>query len=827
MKKIISVFASAVLILTMMIPLTFSASAESNSYNDLKFGVISDIHVHDGTTGVDTHLVTILNYYKQQNVDAILVLGDVANSGLDSQYQKFNQIWASVFPENDDAAPARLILMGNHEFQQAYYHNETVEEAQQRYMNAYGYNTLNFNRVIGGYHFIGLNSEGSAVHGKYTSQTTDWLKAQLDAAVLEDPNAPIFVSCHQTLANTTYGSSWGSSNTGMIYNLLKDYPQVVYFAGHSHRATENERCIWQGDFTCIDCPSLQYLHLEPNYAPSDAYSINGALMVTIDGSTSSMTVNRKRIDQNTSPESVREAKSPWVLSLPLSTNTFTYTDDRVYSRTAPVFAANAEITVSDVTNNSFNIAFPSAAHNDFVQRYNITVTNNETGVKEISDFYVTDFYRDYTNMNPTQTYAAAGLASNTEYTVSVTAEESFGLKSEPLTATVVTDVTDDVYSYYYEIYSYTTSNGEHPILFNETEGVSFASENIKSSYDILGGDYYFFAQRNDGNQSGYLEYTFDGKYVTSLTVDVLLLDAFVNNYSAPYIVKMQAVTEEGETVDVDTEFLSRTEIGDNIGWSTAKITNKGSFPAKTNVVRIVLAPQAENGFKAGGVGYTIRLDDARFMLINSNVIMDELSDTSLLFSSNNVKIHTENINSISYKGAVKEDNALSATMVYSVEEGKRITAFKADLLVMNAFFSNYAKILSVSAIANGVMTPLTLRFDENGLLKDNGNYSIYSHTISCADLPEGTTSIVITLDPQNTGYANWTAIVDTVYLFTEGETVFVGDANGDGLVNIRDLVNLKKHLSGIYDSVQGCDFDQNGIIDSRDIISLRKLILDI
>ena len=50
---------------------------------------MSDLHFHDGTTGIDSNIYTMLNYYKEQNVDAILVLGDVANSAKETQFAKF------------------------------------------------------------------------------------------------------------------------------------------------------------------------------------------------------------------------------------------------------------------------------------------------------------------------------------------------------------------------------------------------------------------------------------------------------------------------------------------------------------------------------------------------------------------------------------------------------------------------------------------------------------------------------------------------------------------------------------------------------------------
>lgn len=151
-------------------------------YEDLKFGVISDLHISSKMeTGADTHTVTMLEYFKKQNVDAVLITGDVATTGLEEEYQKFNDIWDSVFTD-PAAAPEKIVMTGNHEFEQAYYGRETVEDVYRKYMEAYGYDSINRNVVVGGYHFITLTSESAAVDGQYTQVTTDWLKEQLDAA---------------------------------------------------------------------------------------------------------------------------------------------------------------------------------------------------------------------------------------------------------------------------------------------------------------------------------------------------------------------------------------------------------------------------------------------------------------------------------------------------------------------------------------------------------------------------------------------------------------------------------------------------------------------
>ncbi len=396
-------------------------------YDDLKFGVISDLHIHsDMETGVDTNLVTMLTKYKNENVDMVLITGDVATTGLVEEYEKFLSIWDSVFPD-PETAPVRLVLTGNHEFEQAIFGRETVEDVYNKYKTAYGYDTVNQHIVVNNYHVIGLNSEGSAVDGKYTATTADWLREQLDEAVADNPYRPIFVACHQPLPNTTYGSSWGATSTQALYDVMKDYPHVVYFAGHSHRPIENERNIYQNQFTAIDVTSMQYVTTEVD-TPSSAYSAQGGLLVTLEGVNRQIVVDRYRIDG----DSVASVKNPWKLSLPLKKSTFAYTDARKEERSAPTFANEAQVTVSDLTVNSLKVTFPSASHDDYVQGYTVYIKEKGSGSVVTTKYFVSDFWLDMDNMAAEQSTTISGLLPNMDYVVEVTAVESFGLESDPI-----------------------------------------------------------------------------------------------------------------------------------------------------------------------------------------------------------------------------------------------------------------------------------------------------------------------------------------------------------------------------------------------------------
>ena len=58
-----------------------------------------------------------------------------------------------------------------------------------------------------------------------------------------------------------------------------------------------------------------------------------------------------------------------------------------------------------------------------------------------------------------------------------------------------------------------------------------------------------------------------------------------------------------------------------------------------------------------------------------------------------------------------------------------------------------------------------------------------------------------------------------------------GDVNGDGIVNMRDMLAMKKFAAGVYSSSDivfvNADVDDDGAVNSRDISLLKKLIASV
>ena len=410
------------------------------TYESQKIGVMSDVHLQIGSTAADYALKNALTNMKNDGVSAVLFTGDLVNTGVEAEYEKFNAIWDSVMGDTDIKM---LTITGNHEFEGVYFRGEDYDAQIERYLAAFDLEEANFHEVINGIHVIGINSESHVVDGKYTMETTDWLVEQLDAARADNPYGPIIVMCHQTIANTTYGSQWGSSATSELNDVLRYYPEVVYLAGHSHFDFTNEKSIMQKDFTTIDVPSLQYTSTETITGGSVAteYGYQNYLMLEIDGTAKTMSVKRMKSyekDAATHAYETVQVKEPWVLNLPmLKKSDFVYTAVRADEVNAPVFADGSAVEALAVTSNTAQIKYPAATHEDYVHAYYVTVTDAAGSLIQ-QQYFVSDFYK-LGDKKAEYVVDLEGLPSNSKLTVSVTAMEGFGKQSDPISVDIVTD----------------------------------------------------------------------------------------------------------------------------------------------------------------------------------------------------------------------------------------------------------------------------------------------------------------------------------------------------------------------------------------------------
>ncbi|MBO4791940.1 MAG: metallophosphoesterase, partial [Clostridia bacterium] len=415
----------------------------------LSFGAVSDIHI-DGTLGSSStnkylNAAQKLVKYSGGNLDAITVAGDFSNSSYnDNIPQAFKSINDEVFGTDIKS----FFVTGNHDAQGSdwnslnkFYNQLSCYTAEDE--EGSQHNRGNRHMVINGYHFLAVNMMDywNSQEARFEQQDLEWLDRELAVARADAPGKQIFVYMHAQVFGTTYGSSlytgswWGSKS---VYDHLKDYPEVVTFAGHIHFPLEDDRCIYQRDFTSLDTGSVQYMAIDNGYLESgskttidDSWGVSSGLMVQID-----INGNMKvtRIDFG------RDAiiKQPFYVPAPDMDNEthLMYYDDYRFNEgnEAPEFPKDATVTAA-INGTNLEVNFTAANDDDMIHRYLFEIVGIPSGskmtVKSFSEFYnypqVKDMPKSYRRLIP---YSLA--SGDKGFEVSVYGVDSGGKASEPI-----------------------------------------------------------------------------------------------------------------------------------------------------------------------------------------------------------------------------------------------------------------------------------------------------------------------------------------------------------------------------------------------------------
>lgn len=431
MKKWISLLLALVVVLGSAATAA-AAQTPADFTPTLRFVAASDTHVQADNSENDTRIGKILRLAYgvadadavYNGLDAFLVVGDLTNDGTKEQFDCFA---AAVKGSLREGTRFLGVVAKNHDGYQM------RRKEMRAYYTAVTGNEPDFNVVIGGYHFIGL-SASSVDASHYDAGQLIWLKKQLDAAVAEDPDRPIFFMHHEPVRNTVYGSSlydgWGITR---FSSLLRQYPQVVDLAGHSHYPINDPRSIWQGAFTAIGTGAVKYAEFTVEgrrvYHPSDCYDTAACWIMELDASHN---LRLRGYDVNAG-ELLCEAYLP----NPADPANRDYTPARRKAASQPpVFADDAALSVQTFAGGC-TVTAPAAASADGmpVVLYR-AYAKNAAGTKVLKSWTLPCYYRAVEQ--ETVELTLDGLTPG-DYTVGVTAENAYGGGSLPLEIAVHID----------------------------------------------------------------------------------------------------------------------------------------------------------------------------------------------------------------------------------------------------------------------------------------------------------------------------------------------------------------------------------------------------
>lgn len=387
-----------------------------------RFVICSDAHIEGiGSPGynrlkktVDYSLDFASKCERYKNIDSFFIAGDITNKGSKEEFDAFKEIYdygtekglkilCTVAKGHDS------ITMGKKSLE--YYKSLTGQETD-------------FHRVIGGYHFIGVSTSRMKKHFNSQFQKM-WLKKELDKAVADTPDKPVFVIHHEHIKYTVYGSydedGWGKI---LFADVLKKYPNVVDFSGHSHYPVNDPRSVWQDEYTAIGTGSLKYTELTVDGVQKihpDFYDACANFLIV----EADMDNNLRVVGVDCLAEKIL---CEYYLKNPADKNNRDYTLEKQRSLSRPpVFSSDAEFVLTE-EDGFYKAEYPKAESTDgmpiFI--YRVYVENEKGEIikerKTIPAYYLFEQSEKLTTH--------LGKATKGKYKVKVLAENPYGMQSE-------------------------------------------------------------------------------------------------------------------------------------------------------------------------------------------------------------------------------------------------------------------------------------------------------------------------------------------------------------------------------------------------------------
>ena len=430
---------------------------------DVRFGVVSDVHLR--TPGDEDTLVKAFQYFRDQGVDAVLLAGDIADTGLISELRRCADAWKRVFPCNcgkDGRHVEKLFIYGNHDiWASIHIIRKNPDLARQ---DAIAYDDARPARVweevfeepysdfwikhVKGYAFIGAHwTKKDQFDG-----LADYLRSHAGEI---DTSKPFFYTQHSHPKDTCIGSwAWGRDN-GASTRALAAYPNAVAFSGHSHYPLTDERSVWQESFTSINAASLRYISvgysLRENFGgnshgfrgetrkhlmeqPKTGDSRHGMLVSVYGGE---LAIERRDFLANAS------LGEDWLISVPPKGNQSFRA--RAARRRPPQFAPDAKLLVRLDGEKRLVLDFPAAKTIDgrrvFEYEATATLVEDEVDIVQVQRRVMApDFYKPETQGGaPGSCVISLDEIPTKGHTVfSIRPVDCYGIKGAPLSFSVDT-----------------------------------------------------------------------------------------------------------------------------------------------------------------------------------------------------------------------------------------------------------------------------------------------------------------------------------------------------------------------------------------------------
>lgn len=245
----------------------------------LVFGIISDMHIVDRATAGDT--VRALRYFRNRNVDAVVMAGDMIDNGLSGELENLAEAWFSVFPggKGPDGRKVELLaVLGNHDLQ--YWCREWADEIKMPWSRVLAEDLDSGDRLksewkrlfgceyeplwkkrVNGVCFVGSSYQYRSDRQRRTAPVggmdlPEFLAANSSELAKED--VFFFVQHMHPKGTCSAPWTWGQDD-GTATEALRRFPNAIALSGHSHTPLNDERTLWRGEFTSVGTAALKFL----------------------------------------------------------------------------------------------------------------------------------------------------------------------------------------------------------------------------------------------------------------------------------------------------------------------------------------------------------------------------------------------------------------------------------------------------------------------------------------------------------------------------------------------------------------------------------------
>ena len=222
--------------------------------SNLVLGVVADTHLRTAVKGngiganwPDKYFVAALEYFRKQDVDAVVHCGDMAHRGQVVEMQFHANVWHKVFGKQ---GPAKLFITGNHDVEGADYQDFVkmrYPDAEERAKHVLATDmAANWERIWGekyepvwhkevkGYHFFGRN------WGVEDAELVNLINSSAASCELDNGTKPFFflthtrpeaplrkaVCPHRNAVSFFGHNHWSASNWNMAYLYYKTLPAI-------------------------------------------------------------------------------------------------------------------------------------------------------------------------------------------------------------------------------------------------------------------------------------------------------------------------------------------------------------------------------------------------------------------------------------------------------------------------------------------------------------------------------------------------------------------------------------------------------------------------